>query len=524
MSNETSNDIFNEHPNETPKIEKAHVKVPYTPEADATGEDASNAAPNATEPEKGKKGKHKKQKQNGKTGDPKKSKKKKWMLAIVAVVLVIAIVVTVVALKKRRNGEEGNQGVQVVTVEDQDMSERISVTGSVASSKAVSVTSDLTAKVKTLNVSLGDHVKKGDVLLTFDTSEINDQIKTLEQQISMAQQAKARENAKLQKALNQAVADGNAAVKEARSEADRAYQAWVAAANNPDMDDSEVQAAKEAYYAAEKAVDAAVKEGNSNVSAAQDAIEDAKFATGDNDNDNAKELAKLYRQRNNAVVKAEQDGIITMLNTSVGSTAEGILLRIEDDKSLTIQVGVEAKDIVNLRQGMRAELTTDAYPNKTFSGTVTKVVNFTSTSGGEETSSESAASSSSNAGYRANIAVDKGDGLLLGMHVKVKIYLKEGEAGMAVPYDSIFEEDGTSYVYKAVPSETDMEKAVFKKVRVNPEQKSSYYTKVASEDLSVGDLVVSDPYSVSEGSSDNYYISDREDIPIADTNGEGAEA
>ena len=260
-------------------------------------------------------------------------------------------------------------------------------------------------------------------------------------------------------------------------------------------------------------MNAAAKEGNAAVAAAQEAIEDAEYASSDDDNDTAKELAKLYRQRNNATVKAEQDGIVTQLNTSVGSTPEGALMRIEDDTALTIQVGVKTKDIVRLEKGMRAELTTDAYPDKTFSGTVTKVVNFTSSdagmAGGEN--------GDTGDGYRANITIDEGDGLLLGMGVKVKIFLQEGEEAMAVPYDSIFEEDGTSYVYRAVPDEKDPETATFEKVRVNPGEPGDYYTSVASEELSVGDLVVSLPDMVTEGETGAFFVSDGENFTEEET-------
>lgn len=450
------------------------------------------------------------------TGAKKKldPKKKKWLIAGIALLLVAAVAVTAVVLHKRRGGGDGeDMGVEVVTVSEQDMSQSISVTGKVASSKTMTVTSDLAAKVKTLNVELGDHVKKGDVLLTFDISDINEQIKTLEKQTSDAEKAKAREKAKLQRALDQAVADGNEAVKDAAAEADKAYQVWAKTAADPEAEAEEVDAAKEAYYAAEKAVNAAAKEGNAAVAAAQEAIEDAEYASSDDDNDTAKELAKLYRQRNNATVKAEQDGIVTQLNTSVGSTPEGALMRIEDDTALTIQVGVKAKDIVRLEKGMRAELTSDAYPDQTFSGTVTKVVNFTSSEAG----SDGEKGGDSGDGYRANITIDEGDGLLLGMGVKVKIYLQEGEEAMAVPYDSIFEKDGTSYVYRAVPDEKDPEQATFEKVRVNPGEPGDYYTGVASEDLSIGDLVVSSPDMVSEGDTAPYFVSDGKDFTEEET-------
>ena len=480
----------------TPKVEKDNARAAASEPAQA----AASASENASAAEKARK--------------PRLTpKQKKWLIAGIALLVAAAVAVTAVVLhKKHRGGDEG-LGVEVVTVAKQDMSQSISVTGKVASSKTMSVTSDLTAKVKTLNVELGDHVKKGDVLLTFDISDLDEQIKTLEQQTSRAAKAKAREKEKLQRALDQAVADGNEAVKDAAAEADKAYQAWAKLAADPEAEAEEVDAAKDAYYAAEKAVNAAVKEGNANVNAAQEAIEDADYATNDDDNDTAKELAKLYRQRNNATIKAEQDGIVTQLNTSVGSTPEGTLMRIEDDTALTIQVGVKAKDIVRLEKGMRAELTSDAYPDQTFSGTVTKVVNFTSSEAG----SDGEEGGDSGDGYRANITIDEGDGLLLGMGVKVKIYLQEGEEAMAVPYDSIIEEDGTSYVYRAVPDEKDPEQATFEKVRVNPGEPGDYYTGVASEDLSIGDLVVSSPDMVSEGDTAPYFVSDGKDFTEEET-------
>ena len=103
------------------------------------------------------------------------------------------------------------------------------------------------------------------------------------------------------------------------------------------------------------------------------------------------------------------------------------------------------------------------------------------------------------------------------MDVKVKIYLQEGEEAMAVPYDSIIEEDGTSYVYRAVPDEKDPEQATFEKVRVNPGEPGDYYTGVASEDLSIGDLVVSSPDMVSEGDTAPYFVSDGKDFTEEET-------
>lgn len=457
---------------------------------------------------------------SGAAKDPGKKKftpKKKKLIALLAVLLAAAILATVLIVHHKRNGGDdfGPMGLEVVTVDTQDLSESISVTGKVASRKVMAVTSDLSAKVKTLNVDLGDHVKKGDVLLTFDISDVEEEIKTLEKQLSNEQKLKAREKSRLQRAVDQAVADGNAAVKEAADEADKAYKVWAKLANDPEAEPDEVEEAESAYYAAEKAVNAAVKEGNAAVAAAQEAIEDAELDTGDDKDDSSKELAKLYRQRNNATVKADQDGIITQLNVSVGSTPEGTLMRIEDDKALAIQVGVKTKDIVRLEKGMRAEITTEAYPDETFGGTVTKVVNFTSSDTG--IAGGDMGDSDSGDGYRADINIDDSEGLLLGMNVKVKILLKEGDEAMAVPYDSIVTEEDGAYVYRVVPtdeepSEDGSMKGTVEKVKVVPGESSDYYTGVTSEDLAMGDYVVSFPEETSDGETVTFFVSDGMDF------------
>ncbi|MBQ8469067.1 MAG: efflux RND transporter periplasmic adaptor subunit, partial [Clostridia bacterium] len=315
--------------------------------------------------------------------------------------------------------------------------------------------------------------------------------------------------------VDQAVADGNAAVKEAAAEADKAYKVWARTAGDPEAEPEEVDEAESAYYAAEKAVNAAVKEGNAAVAAAQEAMEDAELDTGEDKEDSSKELAKLYRQRNNATLKADQDGIITQLNVSVGSTPEGTLMRIEDDKALTIQVGVKTKDIVRLEKGMQAEITTEAYPDETFGGMVTKVVNFTSSDTGM--AGGDMGDSDSGDGYRADINIDDSEGLLLGMNVKVKILLKEGDEAMAVPYDSIMSEDDGAYVYRVVPTDEELSedgtmKGTVEKVKVIPGEASDYYTGITSEDLAMGDYVVSFPDMTSEGETVDFFVSDSMDF------------
>ena len=57
-----------------------------------------------------------------------------------------------------------NIPITTYMVEHTDVENYISVSGTVEGSNIVKVTSDLTAKVKTVNVGIGDAVKAGDIL------------------------------------------------------------------------------------------------------------------------------------------------------------------------------------------------------------------------------------------------------------------------------------------------------------------------------------------------------------------------
>ena len=67
--------------------------------------------------------------------------------------------------------ETGGAAVDTYKLEKQDIENDISVSGRVEGSDIGTITTDLTAKVKTLNVELGSSVKKRDDLWIFDSSE-----------------------------------------------------------------------------------------------------------------------------------------------------------------------------------------------------------------------------------------------------------------------------------------------------------------------------------------------------------------
>lgn len=105
----------------------------------------------------------------------KKSKKKK-VITIIAIILVIALAVTsVVIIKKKNSGEE----VSLNTISTGNIYEKVSSTGTVSSGTSRDYKVGTVATVKEVFVKVGDKVKKGDMLATFDTTNLDSQIAKL---------------------------------------------------------------------------------------------------------------------------------------------------------------------------------------------------------------------------------------------------------------------------------------------------------------------------------------------------------
>lgn len=105
----------------------------------------------------------------------KKSKKK--VIAVVCIVLAIVIAVTsIVVVSKTKGGTE----VSLHTIATEDIIETVSLTGAVSAGTSKEYKVGTVATVKEVFVKVGDNVKKGDVLATFDVSNLDGQINSLQ--------------------------------------------------------------------------------------------------------------------------------------------------------------------------------------------------------------------------------------------------------------------------------------------------------------------------------------------------------
>ena len=105
----------------------------------------------------------------------KKSNTKKIVWAVIAVILVVAIVITSVIFAKRGKRTE----VTLNTVSTNSITQTVSSTGQVSSGVKKEYKPGTVATVKKVYVEVGDKVKKGDKLASFDTSSLDSQVASL---------------------------------------------------------------------------------------------------------------------------------------------------------------------------------------------------------------------------------------------------------------------------------------------------------------------------------------------------------
>lgn len=105
-------------------------------------------------------------------------KSKKRIIVPICIVLVIAIIAgTVFGIVKSKSGEE----VSLYTIGTGDIYENVSLTGDVTAGAVKEYKVGTVATVKEVFVKVGDKVKKDDILATFDTTQLDSQISSVQQ-------------------------------------------------------------------------------------------------------------------------------------------------------------------------------------------------------------------------------------------------------------------------------------------------------------------------------------------------------
>lgn len=391
----------------------------------------------------------------------------KVLSGIVAIALVLAIVITCVCVSKGKSDGTAYSFIRTTTLSKGTLDDEITTTGTVVSLKTSNVTTSLQYTVKSIEVKVGDEVKKGDVIATLDTTQLEKQIENAKENIEKQEKsAKISYNSAKQSYTN-AKSEYESA-KDALSSAKSSLEKAKTANNANDVNTqntSSYDKAKEEYNNAKSAL----QQAKSSYEQAKTQLEQAKdeFENASDDS----ELEELEDNLAACTLKAGQSGTVTALNATVGSSCKDTVAKIQDTSKLGIDITIEEADINSAQVGMNCKITTDA-SDETYTGTLTQI---------DPTATDSGT-------FGATVTVDgSASELKIGINASVEIIVSSSENVYQVPIDAVGEDDNGSFVYRQTGGQgVDM---TFEKVYVTLGSKNDYYIEINANDLNDGDVI-----------------------------------
>ncbi|HEX8253343.1 MAG TPA: efflux RND transporter periplasmic adaptor subunit [Thermoanaerobaculia bacterium] len=259
----------------------------------------------------------------------------KIIIATIVVLLIGGITAASIATK----GKEGTP-VTFGKVENLDLTSKVTANGQIDAQRKVDLSANVMGQIVNLAVREGDVVKKGDFLLQIDRKQL----------AASAQGAEASV---------QALFSDRAAAQANLSDAQRTFERARTNFEQKIIPQAELDRARTAVESARAnvaAITQRIEQARANVAAARDTL-------------------------SKTTMTAPMAGVITALPVEEGEVAvigtmnnPGTkLLTIADMSVVEAVMEVDETDVPNVKVGQRATVTIDAYPNKTFEGTVTEV-------------------------------------------------------------------------------------------------------------------------------------------------------
>lgn len=311
---------------------------------------------------------------------------KRWMIA--AILITIVVVIALIFWK----GSNSSSDVKYKTQEAQrgDLTVIVTATGTLKpTNNEVSVGSELSGIVKTVEVDYNSKVKVGQILARLDTTKLETQIMQYKASLEAAQ-AK--------------VLQTQATIKEASSKFMQ-YQKVKALSNNkvPSQADMDAQ---EATLARAIADDAGAKASVSQAKAA---------------------LATFEADLSKAIIRSPINGVVLTRSVEPGQTvaaamtAPTLFTLAADLTKMELHVNVDEADVSHIQEGQKATFSVAAYPNRTFDARIVRANYGSSTTSGVVT-------------YETVLKVDNSDLLLRpGMTATADIVVKKIANAVLIP-------------------------------------------------------------------------------------------
>jgi HlyD family secretion protein len=329
----------------------------------------------------------------------KKKSKTKWII-IGSVLVVVLLVLAIMA--KNKNQETGT----MVTTEKavvKTITQLVTATGKVQPEVEVKISTEAPGEIIELPFKEGATVKKGDLLVKIRPDTYQSQVEQQDANLVAARAGAVQAKSQLIKAQDDFKRTNDLFGKQL-------------------MSDSDFSAAKTNLEVAQANLDNALAQ-----------IRRTEGA-----------LAQARDLLNKTIIYAPMDGAISALGSEIGERVVGTgsfagteIMRVADLSTMEVRVKVNENDIVNVKNGDHATISIDAYPGRTFSGTVTEIG-----SSAENSSASAASTQVTNADEVSNFQVkirisDHDANLRPGMSATADIATQTVVNVVAIPIQSV---------------------------------------------------------------------------------------
>jgi HlyD family secretion protein len=315
---------------------------------------------------------------------PSKQMKRYDLLSLVLIMVVVTVIVVVWIGSKSTVTKYKTEQVW-----RGDLTVIVTATGTLQPTNTVSVGSELSSIIESVEVNYNDKVKAGQVLARLDTSKLNAQL---------TQSKAALESAKA-KVLQTEATIAETYAKLAQLQKVRELS------NGKVPSQSEMDAAEAAYERA-KADEASALATVSEAQATIQAIE-----------------TDLYK----SVIRSPINGVILTRSIEPGQTvaasfqAPELFTIAEDLKQMELHVNLDEADVGKVKEGQKATFSVSAYPNRTFEARIIQARYASTTTSGVVT-------------YETVLKVDNSDlSLRPGMTATADITVKKVENAILIP-------------------------------------------------------------------------------------------
>ncbi|MFQ5927126.1 MAG: efflux RND transporter periplasmic adaptor subunit [Terriglobia bacterium] len=291
------------------------------------------------------------------------TRRRKYGIGI-GLVLVLALVVGVSVRRSRAGIVE----VQLGQVVRKDLAAIVTASGEIRPRHYVNINSQSFGKIIAIKVAEGEQVRKGQVLLQMEAvqpaADVDAQralVKSSEAAVEAAQANRRTTQAELARA--------RADFARAKFDWERGQQMF----REQLVSQADYDARKASFESAEAAVDLAtarVGQAEAELDRSRSRLQQVSA-----------QLTRLHDVLQKTIYTSPIDGIVTNLPVHEGeqmvpgiqNSPGSFLLTVADMSEVTAEVKVDETDIVNVKFGQPAEVSIDAYPNRTLQGTVTEI-------------------------------------------------------------------------------------------------------------------------------------------------------